>query len=898
MAKKTETQEVIEKIYEYTLEEIMGDRFGRYSKYIIQDRAIPDVRDGLKPVQRRILYGMYRGHHTYDKPYVKSARSVGDIMGKYHPHGDSSIYDAMVRMSQWWKQSTPYIDMHGNNGSMDGDSPAAMRYTEARLSKISNELLEDIDKETIVWAPNFDDSEIEPTVLPARFPNLIVNGATGISAGYATNIPPHNLGEIIDATIKRIDSPNCYLDTIMEIVKGPDFPTGGIVEGISGIRSAYETGRGKIIIKAKTSFEEEKGKAILAISEIPFEVNKALLVRKIDEIRIDKKIDGILEVRDESDKDGLRIAVDIKKDANRELILNYLLKNTDLQVSYNFNMIVIDHRRPRQLGLLAILDSYIEFKKEVIIKRTNYDLSMAKARLHIVEGLIKCLSILDEVIRVIRASKNKVDAKENLVKEFDFTKEQAEAIVMLQLYKLTNTDVTELEKELASLTVTVTGLEEILASEDKLKIVMKEELRRVKKEYAVNRKTEIKDEITEIKIDTTVMIPKEDVLVMVTKDGYIKRTSWRSYQASQEEATLKDNDYILGLYELNTLDTLLLFTNLGNYLYVPVYTIYDMKWKEMGKHISNLIKLEENEEVISVIPVTNFNTNKDITIATKNGMIKRSLMKDFQVSRYSKPIQCMKLKDDDKVIDAYVNYHDDIFVATSGNYGLWFDKSEIPVVGIKASGVKAIKLKDDVVVSSFNFNPDNQELFLLVTDKGTGKRVKIQEFEKSARAHRGLLLLREVKTNPYHTVKVFITTSKEHIGIKTPDINLLKASEFPIMDRYSTGSTISKHAIYDSYKVAELLTKDNLESNSTNGNNDTNIDSSDSSISISDSTNIESSIQEISDASDITEKILMDTKEEVVKEEKKEKPKKETSKVSLQEIDDRLMTIDDFLGDF
>ena len=898
MAKKTETQEVIEKIYEYTLEEIMGDRFGRYSKYIIQDRAIPDVRDGLKPVQRRILYGMYRGHHTYDKPYVKSARSVGDIMGKYHPHGDSSIYDAMVRMSQWWKQSTPYIDMHGNNGSMDGDSPAAMRYTEARLSKISNELLEDIDKETIVWAPNFDDSEIEPTVLPARFPNLIVNGATGISAGYATNIPPHNLGEIIDATIKRIDSPNCYLDTIMEIVKGPDFPTGGIVEGISGIRSAYETGRGKIIIKAKTSFEEEKGKAILAISEIPFEVNKALLVRKIDEIRIDKKIDGILEVRDESDKDGLRIAVDIKKDANRELILNYLLKNTDLQVSYNFNMIVIDHRRPRQLGLLAILDSYIEFKKEVIIKRTNYDLSMAKARLHIVEGLIKCLSILDEVIHVLRASKNQVDAKENLVKEFDFTKEQAEAIVMLQLYKLTNTDVTELEKELASLTVTVTGLEEILASEDKLKTVMKEELRRVKKEYAVNRKTEIKDEITEIKIDTTVMIPKEDVLVMVTKDGYIKRTSWRSYQASQEEATLKDNDYILGLYELNTLDTLLLFTNLGNYLYVPVHTIYDMKWKEMGKHISNLIKLEENEEVISVIPVTDFNTNKDITIATKNGMIKRSLMKDFQVSRYSKPIQCMKLKDDDKVIDAYVNYHDDIFVATSGNYGLWFDKSEIPVVGIKASGVKAIKLKDDVVVSSFNFNPDNQELFLLVTDKGTGKRVKIQEFEKSARAHRGLLLLREVKTNPYHTVKVFITTSKEHIGIKTPDINLLKASEFPIMDRYSTGSTISKHTIYDSYKVAELLTKDNLESNSTNGNDDTNIDSSDSSISISDSTNIESSIQEISDASDITEKILMDTKEEVVKEEKKEKPKKETSKVSLQEIDDRLMTIDDFLGDF
>ena len=888
MAKKTATQEIIEKIYDYTLEEIMGDRFGRYSKYIIQDRAIPDVRDGLKPVQRRILYGMYRGHHTYDKPYVKSARSVGDIMGKYHPHGDSSIYDAMVRMSQWWKQSTPYIDMHGNNGSMDGDSPAAMRYTEARLSKISNELLEDMDKETIAWAPNFDDSEIEPTVLPARFPNLIVNGATGISAGYATNIPPHNLGEIIDATIKRIDSPNCYLDTIMEIVKGPDFPTGGVVEGISGIRSAYETGRGKIIIKSKCAFEEEKGKVVLAISEIPFEVNKALLVRKIDEIRIDKKIDGILEVRDESDREGLRIAIDIKKDANRELILNYLLKNTDLQVSYNFNMIVIDHRRPKQLGLLAILDSYIEFKKEVVVKRTKYDLSMAKARLHIVEGLIKCLSILDAVIKVIRASKNKADAKENLVKEFDFTKEQAEAIVMLQLYKLTNTDVTELEKEMANLSIIVTNLEEILNSEDKLKAVMKEELRRVKKEYATPRKTEIKDEITEIKIDTTVMIPKEDVLVMITKDGYIKRTSWRSYQASHEESSLKDNDYVLGLYELNTLDTLLLFTNLGNYLYVPVHIIPDIKWKDMGKHISNIIKLEENEEIISAIPDVDFEDKKDITIATKNGMIKRSILSDFQVSRYSKPIQCIKLKEDDAVVDAFMTLESDIFIATSGNYGLWFDKEDIPVVGVKASGVKAIKLKDDVVVSVSNFSADKQEFLLLVTDKGTGKRVKMVEFEKASRAHRGLLLLREVKTNPYHTVKAFITNSKEHIGIKTPDINLLKVSEFPIMDRYSTGSTISKHNVVDAFKVAELLTKNNfLIDDNSNDQNPSDIH--------------ENQVEILETASDITEKILLESKEETsspASKKEKETVKKESAKVSLKEIDDRLMTIDDFLGDF
>ena len=896
MARKKEAaEEIIEKIYDYTLEEIMGERFARYSKYIIQDRAIPDVRDGLKPVQRRILYGMYRGHHTYDKPYVKSARSVGDIMGKYHPHGDSSIYDAMVRMSQWWKQSTPYIDMHGNNGSMDGDSPAAMRYTEARLSKISNELLDDMDKDTIVWAPNFDDSEVEPTVLPARFPNLLVNGATGISAGYATNIPPHNLGEVIDTCIKRIDTPNCHLDTIMEIVKGPDFPTGGIVEGIDGIRSAYETGKGKIIVKAKSAWEEDKGKSVLAISEIPFEVNKALLVRKIDEIRIDKKIDGILEVRDESDRDGLRIAIDCKKDVNKELVLNYLLKNTDLQVSYNFNMIVIDHRRPKQLGILPILDSYIEFKKEVITKRTQFELNTAKARLHIVEGLIKCLSILDEVIKVIRASKNKADAKENLVKEFDFTPEQAEAIVTLQLYKLTNTDVTLLEEELAKLKALVAELEEILASEDKLKQVMKEELRRVKKEYATPRKTGIKEEITEIKIDTTVMIPKEDVIVQITKDGYIKRTSKRSYSSSNEESSLKDNDYVLGLYELNTLDTILLFTNLGNYLYVPVHIIPDIKWKELGKHISNIIGLEEGEEIVSSIPVTNFDQKLDITIATRDGMIKRTALKEFEVSRYTKSIGCMKLKGDDKVINAFINYNTNIFLATNSNYGLWFDIDDVPVVGIKASGVKSMKLKNDYVVSAINFN-ENLEYVLIITNKGTAKRVKLEEFEKSSRANRGLLLLREVKTNPYKTVKVFITGSKDHIGIKNPDINLLKVSEIAILDRYSTGSTISKHDIVDAFKLASLQNKDDLISNDNSSNDDSgNKDEV-----------VESPLTEvkIETASDITEQILYEAKTEVkeekkVKEVKKEsKPKKETNKVSLKEIDDKLMTIDDFLGDF
>ncbi len=850
-------QEITEKIFEYTLEEIMGERFGRYSKYIIQDRAIPDVRDGLKPVQRRILYGMYRDHNTYDKPYRKSAKTVGNVMGNYHPHGDSSIYDAMVRMSQWWKQNTPYIDMHGNNGSMDGDSPAAMRYTEARLSKISNELLRDLDKDTVAWAPNFDDTELEPTVLPARFPNLLVNGTSGISAGYATNIPPHNLGEIIDATIKRIDSPNCTLDSIMEIVKGPDFPTGGIVEGLNGIRSAFATGKGKIVIKSRTTFEEKNGKVTLVVTEIPFEVNKAILVRKIDEIRIDKKIEGIAEVRDESDRDGLRIAIDLKKDANRELILNYLLKNTDLQITYNYNMIAIDHRRPKLLGLLDIIDSYLLHQKEVILARTKFDLDHAKARLHIVEGLIKCLSILDEVIHTIRSSKNKSDAKDNLVAKYDFSVLQAEAIVTLQLYKLTNTDVTLLEEELANLIKIVEGLEAVLQDENLLKKVMKDELRKVKKEYATPRKTDIKEEITEIKIDTSVMIPKEDVIVSITKDGYVKRTSLRSYQASKEEETqLKELDYVLGLYEMNTLDTLLLFTSLGNYLYIPVHTIPDLKWKDLGKHVSNLVKLEEDEEIIASIPVINeFSKEKTICLATEQGMIKRTSLADFQVSRYSKPISCMKLKEKDKMIAAFVAEYSEIFIATSDSYGLWFGIDDIPVVGLKTSGVKAITLKQDFVVSVNNFSPQYFDGLLVMTTKGTGKRVRFNEFEKSTRARRGLLLLREVKSNPYHVMKTLPIKSKDQLGVKTNAIKLLKAVDFPIMDRYSTGSQVVKGNVNDCFKIVGLRRKD-----------------------------------------EVQEEISLETEEATIIKEEESIPTK-PKRISLREIDDRLMTIDDFLND-
>ena len=869
-------KDAIERIYEYSLEDIMGQRFGSYSKYIIQDRAIPDVRDGLKPVQRRILYGMYKEKNTYDHPYRKSAKTVGAVMGNYHPHGDTSIYDAMVRMSQWWKQNTTYIDMHGNNGSMDGDSPAAMRYTEARLSKISNELLKDLDRNTVAMAPNFDDTELEPTVLPAKFPNLLVNGATGISAGYATNIPPHNLGEVIDATIKRIDSPNCTLDTLMGIVKGPDFPTGAIVEGIDGIRKAYESGRGKVIIKARTSFEESKGKLALIITEIPYEVNKAQLVRKIDEIRIDKKVEGILEVRDESDRDGLRIAIDLKKDCNKDVILNYLLKNTDLQVSYNFNMIAIVNRAPKQLGLAAILDAYIVHQKEVIIKRTKFDLEHAKARLHIVEGLIRCLSILDEVIAVIRGSKNKSDARENLVKEFGFTEAQAEAIITLQLYRLTNTDVTLLEEELKNLKAMIEGLQAILDDENVLKNVMKDELRKIKKEYATARKTDIKDEITDIKIDSIDMITKEDVIVMVTKDGYIKRTSLRSYQASGDDIPLKDNDYVLGLYELNTLDVLLLFTNLGNYLYIPVHTIPSLVWKDLGKHVSNLIKLEQDEEIISVVPVTDFDSKEYIVIATVNGMIKKTSLEEFKSIRNSKPICCMKLKDDDAVIDAFLLKEQEIFISTANAYGLWFDSSEIPVVGLKTSGVKSINLKDDKVVSVSNFNKEDTEYISIITEKGTGKRVKLSEFDKSSRAKRGLMILREVKTNPYRVIKSFAINAKHIIGLKGNDIKYIKLTELSIVDRYSTGTTISKEKLKDAFIVTELQKRDTIKDQNNNVSQDS------PTVDITDEVSNEEELEFIV--------------EEVEVKKEPEVPKRVKDEILLREIDDRLMTIEDFLN--
>lgn len=801
MAKKKEEKTIIEKIYDYSLEEIMGTGFGRYAKEIIQERALPDVRDGLKPVQRRILYGMYAAHFTYDKPYRKSARAVGDIMGKYHPHGDSSIYDALIRMSQPWKMREVFIDIHGNNGSIDGDGPAAMRYTEARLSKFAEVMLDSISKNTVEMTYNFDDTELEPTVLPAGFPNLLVNGSTGISAGYATNIPPHNLSEVIDATIKRIESPNCKLETIMEVLKGPDYPTSGVLEGKNGLIEAYRTGKGKVVLKAKTEIVKSGNHEQIIVHSIPYEVIKEQLIKKITDIKIDKKVEGINDVIDESDHENMaRIVIDLKAGAKADLILNYLLKNTDLQINYNFNMVAIVNRRPKLVGILDIIDAFIDHQKEVVTRRTKFDLDHAKARYHILEGLVKAISILDEVIRVIRASKNKSDAIDNLVKEFEFTFEQAKAIVELQLYRLTNTDIVEIEEEMKNLEKNIYLWTQILNNEEALKHVMKTELKLIKKEYGNPRRTEIHDEVTEIKLDMKSMIPKENVVVVVTNEGYVKRVSLKSYASrNDEETTLKPGDYVTGMYQTTTLDSLVILTNLGNYLFIPVHKVPEVKWKELGKHINNVVMLQTGEKVVASFL---FDSKKKLVTVTKNGMIKRTLMSEYEVSRTSKTMLAMKLKDQDEVIGVFEEKENIMIVSKLGYY-VSFTPSEVPLVGVRGSGVKGINLKDDEVVCAFAYS--NEDYFDVITTQKTAKRLKSEEILETGRAKRGNTIMKKVKSVSYEILNVIPMNSRDVLVLKSDsELREIKNSEIAIMDIASTGSNISKYPIDAVFKKVEL----------------------------------------------------------------------------------------------
>ena len=793
-------------IQELNLEDVMGDRFGRYSKYIIQDRALPDIRDGLKPVQRRILYAMFVEGNTSEKQFRKSAKTVGNVIGNYHPHGDSSVYEAMVRLSQDWKLRDVLVEMHGNNGSMDGDPAAAMRYTEARLSKISEELLRDLDKKTVDFVLNFDDTEEEPTVLPARFPNLLVNGATGISAGYATEIPTHNLGEVIDATIHTIDHPKSTVKELMQFVKGPDFPTGAIIQGIDELEQAYETGKGKVVVRSKTSIEAIKGgKSQIVVTEIPYEVNKALLVKKIDEIRLNKKIEGIAEVRDESDRTGLQIVIELKKEANAEGILNYLLKNTELQINYNFNMVAIDARRPMQVGLKKILDSYIAHQKEVITKRTQFDLNKAQDRLHIVDGLMKALSILDEVIALIRNSNDKKDAKEKLVETYDFTMTQAEAIVSLQLYRLTNTDITILQEEKLDLNERVATLTSILKSEKTLLQVMKQELRELKKKYATPRLTEIQAEIKEIKIETEILIPEEEVYVVATKQGYYKRVSPRSFASSApEENGLREGDEVLLVQKVSTLDHLILFTSKGNYLHLPVHEIPEAKWKDVGHHLSQSISLATNETILAGMVKEKDSTEvyQDWTVVffTKEGLVKQTALNEFNTyrgykTRTSNAIKLKTATDEVVAIELVPNQEQEIFIVTHCGFGLRYELSEVPVVGTVASGVKAINLrKDDFVAGAMVYSPEHKVVSaFLATQRGAVKRFNVLEVSMLTRAKRGLMVLRELKSNPHRVVYLdgTITSKQEYVIVSTNgEMKEIRPMDLSLGDRTSNGSAL------------------------------------------------------------------------------------------------------------
>jgi len=773
------------------LEEIMGERFGRYSKYIIQERALPDARDGLKPVQRRILYAMFHDGNTFDHQHRKSAKTVGLVIGNYHPHGDSSVYDAMVRMSQDWKIRMPLIDMHGNNGSIDDDPAAAMRYTEARLAKIAGTMLEDIDKDTVLFAPNFDDTENEPTVLPARFPVLLVNGATGIAAGYATNIPPHNLSEVIDAAILRMQRPKCTLEELMEILPGPDFPTGGIVMGKKGIVDAFTTGKGRIVIRARTEIVTGKTCNQIVIREIPYEVIKSSMVRKMDDIRLSREIEGIMDIRDETDRTGLRIVIDVKKDVDPNIILNYFYKNTDLQIYYSYNMVSIVNKRPVQMGLIGMLDAFIAHREEVVLRRSRYLYNKMEERCHILEGLMKAVSIMDEVIAVIRQSKDKGDAKRNLMDSFQFSETQAEAIVTLRLYRLTSTDIVALREEFAQLVNEMEMLRTILESETVLKSVLIKELKEIKKEYADPRRSEIQEEVEEIVIDKTAMIPNERVMITVSRDGYVKRVSLRSYSASDNAMTgLKEGDLLVGQLEVDTLDTLLLFTSKGNYAYLPVYQIDEAKWKDIGSHLNKYVSIDGDDKIMNAILVKNFSSYAWIVTVSRRGQVKKTPVSQWQVQRNNKMMTAMNLKKDDAMIRAFVVYaHEDLIMISRSGWISRYSSDLVPSTGTKSQGVKALNLaKDDNLAAACSYGDERQSLWVL-SDKGNMKRVKMSDVSITARPVKGEIVVKRLKTNPYHIAYCQCVQPYDSLILMDPQVQILQAKDVPMMSREATFST-------------------------------------------------------------------------------------------------------------
>lgn len=793
----------LQNILNLSLEQVVGDRFGRYSKYIIQDRALPDARDGLKPVQRRILYAMHTEGNLYDRAYRKSAKTVGVVIGNYHPHGDSSVYEAMVRLSQEWKLRYPLVDMQGNNGSIDGDSAAAMRYTEARLSKVSSLILDGINKQTVDYTLNFDDTTEEPLVLPSLLPNLLMNGSTGISAGYATEIPPHHAGEVLDAAIGRISGTVNDVNDLLTHMQGPDFPTGGVVQGLDGIKKAFETGRGKVIIRSRATIETLRGgRQQIVITELPYEVNKANLVKRMEELRLDRKVEGVAEVRDETDRDGLRVVIELKKEADAEGILHFYLKQTDLQVAYNYNMVAIHERTPRQMGVLALLDAYLSHVKEVVIRRTTFDLDQAKRRQEVVSALMTAISVLDETLRLIRAATNKAEAKENLIERFAFSDRQAEAVVMLQLYRLTNTDIVELQEEAEKLEKEVTRLEKILNDEKTRNRLIIKELSILKDQVADERRSTVEAEVEELKLKTEVMIAVEETMVFMSKNGYIKRSSLRSFGASNDLPEMKEQDRLLYQGQAMTTDHVIVWTIRGNYLLIPVHQLPDTKWKDGGQHVANLVPLEPGDRVLSIDLVRTFDETSHCLFVTRQGMVKRSKLSDYNAQRKSKPLQGVRLKADDEVLYAAVSTGEkQLFLATQNGFGLWFTEDDVPVVGVRAAGVKAINLKDDDVVAgaiAFMQAPN----IVLLTQRGALKKMRLaDQFQITNRALRGQQLLRDLKSKPHQVAALLdVTNQKELLLIGKEQEKSIQIGSLSYLDRLSNGSFA-----YDEEKFGPLV---------------------------------------------------------------------------------------------
>lgn len=790
MAKKT--KEIIEKNVTESLDDIMSLRFGAYSKYIIQERALPDARDGLKPVQRRILYSMYMDGNTSIKPHRKSAKAVGQVMGIFHPHGDSSIYEAMVRLSQDWKNNLTLIDMHGNNGSIDDDPPAAYRYTEVRLDKNAEKLLNDIDKDTVTMTNNYDDSTLEPTVLPASYPLLLVNGSTGIASGYATNMAPHNLNEIVDATIYRLNNPECSVEDLMVFVKGPDFPTGGIVQGLDNIKEVFKTGRGKVVLRSKCEVLKGKTNDSIVVTEIPYEVIKCNLVKKINDIAINKDIEGISEVRDESGRDGLKIVIELKKDANSEMILNYLYKNTDLQINYSYNNIAIVNHRPTLLSLPDALDAFIDFRKQVVLNRSVYLRDKKKARLHVIDGLIKAVSILDSVIETIRRSNDKQDSKINLMNNFLFTEEQAEAIVNLKLYRLSNTDIVALKEECSTLIREISELESIISSKEILKSVLTKELKQVNLDNITPRKTKIENEVSDLVIDKLAMVPNESCYISLTRDGYVKRFSKRTFDANLNSLPFtKESDVLLGISACETLDTLLVFTNKGNYLYIPVYKLQECKYKDIGKHVSTYVKLEGNEKVVGALIVKSFETYAFVVLATKNGMIKKTSIPKFDISRFSKAIPAIKLKENDELVSVNIAYENDnvVVVSKSGNYNR-YSLEMLSDIAPRAMGVGGINVKNDELAGVAIEHSGPNEL-LLCSNKGY-KRIHFADLDFTSRNAKGNRLFKQTKTNPSSIIGVKTIASDTSLIYNDEKMTILPASSIPFMGLDATFSSVGE----------------------------------------------------------------------------------------------------------